>query len=812
MMNAPPFFPWLLVLGVLLQSCGPGGGSDPGVPQVVMHLDPRLEDGESPAEALGRQRSVLSRVEVLDIESIRSNGWRDSNADLNKLPDRGGVVFRGNVPDGGAAKRVVLELESGFDAANIDVLELDVAHIGRGVTRVLWEAGGSTPKLGQSDRRIAIPHGEIGAEGATIRVPLSTHPLWSGGIRGLRVQPNETGTQRFVLREIRLVREGYAMGPDALSEDIEPRPAGDGGLIALGRDARRTWPSDWNVPLIHGDLTLPERARLETEWALPTALRGSSQELVLHCDVLPLGKTEWESAHRSKVVHDPGDPDLWRPLRVDLSDWSGERVDLRLRCETPEFDLEDDVAELERSRILWSSPRVIGNAPDETPRPNILLITLDTTRADAVLGLEDHVASSRTPNLAQLRSESYVYTNTWTACNLTTPSHASIFTGLGLQDHGLVDNFSMLAPENATLAEIFRAQGYETAAAVSVEHLQAGNSGLGQGFDRFLMCDHFARFDGGSTMEQVLGWLDDWDDDGDRPIFLWVHLFDPHAPYLPPGWFMADYARRSGNSPPPKHLAKPTLSHNKHDGPGMFLEGVNNAEYVRWIYDSGVAYGDELIGRFWERAVDHGLDETSLLIVTSDHGESLGEYDVWCSHSTVHSRVMEVPLLMRPPGGVPGEEIDRLAWTLDIAPTLLEFAGLRGPRGLRGANLHGVRSGEVPADREIWFEHADQVQVGQVGERYWYLHTLEDYYVLGRDKVSPMGTRQIYDRHADPDLEHDLAETHPEVVSEFDQAFEGYRSSAIARRGVARTMTPEELEVLRELGYLEPTPGSDESP
>lgn len=817
MKNAMPRTGWIVLLGCSLApglgGCGSGGEPDPDIPRVVLHLDPRLEDGASSAETLGRERRVLSRVVTEDVDALHSGGWRESFAAIHKLPGGEGLVFRGNVPDGGAAKRVVLTLESGFDASNFDVLELDVAHVDRGVTRVTWESGGDTPRLGQSDRRIAIPHGEVGAEGATIRVPLSTHPLWSGGIRGLAVQPNETGKQRFVLREMRLVREGFAMGPDALSEDIEPRPAGDGGLIAVGRDARRTWPTDWNIPLVEANLDLPERARLEAEWSLPTPLRGTRQELRLSCDVLPLGALEWETVESSKVVHDPGDPALWHPFQADLSDWAGGRVDLRLRCETLDFDFEDDVAQLERARFFWASPRVIGLAPDRAPRPSVFLITLDTTRADAVFGLDEQVAASRTPNLTRLRSESYVFTNTWTACNLTTPSHASIFTGLGLQDHGLLDNFSMLAPENATLAEIFRAQGYETAAAVSVEHLQTGNSGLGQGFDRFLVCDHTARFDGGGTMDRVLDWLDEWENDGNRPVFLWVHLFDPHAPYLPPGDFTSEYARRSGNSPPPKHVAVPTLSHVKHSGPGMFLEGVNNADYVRWMYDSGVAYGDELIGRFWDRAVDHGLDTTSLFMVTSDHGESLGERDVWCSHSTVHSRVMEVPLLMRPPGGVPGEEIDALAWTLDIAPTLLDFAGLRGPGILRGTNLERVRSGDVPPDRRIWFEHADQVQVGSVGERFWYLHTLEDYYVLGRDRVSPSGTRQIYDRGLDPDLEQDVAGEHPEVVSEYDRAFEAYRASAVARRGVARTMTPEDLEVLRELGYLEPgdEPGDEPS-
>jgi arylsulfatase A-like enzyme len=339
--------------------------------------------------------------------------------------------------------------------------------------------------------------------------------------------------------------------------------------------------------------------------------------------------------------------------------------------------------------VYFAAPRVIGRR-DDAQRPDIVLVTLDTTRADALGAFG--ASPSCTPYFDALAQRSLVFSQAWSASNATTPSHASLFTGLTVQDHGVRDNLSRLASKNLTLAELLRERGYHTAAAVSVEHLQAGKSGLGQGFDQFLLAESDASRDGAITIRAVKQWLEDWRAQGDAPIFLWVHLFDAHVPYGPPAEFMERYCERFGLQLPPATIDPPTLPPSHYTRPGEFLHGVTNQAHAEFLYQAAVAYQDSLIENLMSVLAARGSAERTVLCLTADHGESLGEHQHLFNHLGLYTEVLRVPLILCVPGIEP-ERVDKLAWSLDVTTTLLELAGARVPVEMRGRNLVALARG-----------------------------------------------------------------------------------------------------------------------
>lgn len=797
---------WLSWLG----ACGgddPGAGVEHGAQSWAgplghtIHLDPRLEDGSPSAEVLAGATTVVRRFDFGSERSVGGPDWRVLNGKAVFRPHHGATAFAGDPAPSGGVKTIALKLGEALDAASLDAVEIDLAYASAGLGGVIW--GRPNDSGPRQSSYVRVEHPEIEGEVTTVRIPLAFHGDWFGEVRDFRVVPNFEGKQSFLIHEIRFIAGSFVPGSDALGEEFPDRPFADAGLVAMGRDARRTWPSDFDVPLYHEDIEVPEGAWFEADVAVPRNLVSTLRGPKLRVDLRVVGEPQWRAVGSRPIRFNSAASSGWERIRFDLGPWAGQRVDLRMACMSPGSNPEEDEGNLERARILWGAPRIVGRDPEGRERPNLILITLDTLRRDAVMGLGEFEAGARIPNIQALGKESWVFTNTWTSCNLTNPSHASILTGLALQDHGVLDNLSMLSPANTTLAEVLRAEGYETAAAVTVDHLQTGDSGLGQGFDRFLQATDRSLINGSSTVDRVCGWLEDWHEGGDRPLFLWVHLFDPHAPYVPPEEFVDEYARRAGRGRPPKRVGQATLTKNSHGRPGMFLEGVNNGEYARWLYDAGVSYTDHLVGRLWNRVEENGWTGSSALVLSSDHGESFGEQGQWCTHATMHTSTMAVPMLLRPPGGTTPARIDELTWNLDIAPTLLGWARVPAPRGLRGLDLRGFVTRSDRTDRRIWIEHDRLLQVGFVEDGTWFSKNLAEYKILGPEVSTPEGHSFLFDLAEDPRLERNLARGFPQRVEALDSALEEFREGALEREAVSRSLSAEDLRQLRELGYLE---------
>jgi len=416
-------------------------------------------------------------------------------------------------------------------------------------------------------------------------------------------------------------------------------------------------------------------------------------------------------------------------------------------------------------------------APPPVPLPrHLLIVTIDTLRADH-LGCYGN-RDVATPNIDRWAREGAMAPNATVHVPLTRPSHASIFTGLYPAQHGIRDNISRaLAPEVPTLAEAFKAAGFRTSAFVSSIVLSA-QSGLGRGFDEF--SDRFelgadaadeARFldilekRGDVATGEAVVWLDAHA--ADR-TFTWVHLYDPHLPYEPPEPYASRYADRP--------------------------------------YDGEVAWSDELIGRLDAALSRSGIRDQTLVVLTSDHGEGLGDHHEPVHGFFVYESTLRVPLIMRGPGIVPGTRIPVVARSVDLFPTVLELMGVATPpprppaRALAGRSLAAVLHGRSKTvDEEPSFAESltPRIHYGWSD-----LQSVRE----GRWKYILAPRPELYDLARDPGELTNLVDAEPAraraLRAGLDRRLADTGAVAAPKSGVA-DVPPELLEKLGALGYVD---------
>jgi arylsulfatase A-like enzyme/Flp pilus assembly protein TadD len=312
--------------------------------------------------------------------------------------------------------------------------------------------------------------------------------------------------------------------------------------------------------------------------------------------------------------------------------------------------------------------------PGASGRSNVLFITIDTLRADR-LGSYGHAAAV-TPTLDGLAARGVRFATAVAHVPLTGPSHASMLTGLTPIGHGVRDNGGYVVPADVkTAAEEFRRAGYRTAAFVSGFPLDR-RFGFNRGFDAF--DDHLPRGSdprrtpyverfADATTDAVLRWLGAAaPSPAGSPFFLWVHYYDPHAPYEPPG----ELATRFGASP----------------------------------YDGEVAFVDQQIARLLRAIDERGALGRTLVLATADHGEGLGEHGEGTHGLFVYDSTLKVPWIMAGPGIPAGRVSTTVARGIDALPTMLDLCGLGVPEGLDGRSLRPAVEGREMTDAPAYVE------------------------------------------------------------------------------------------------------------
>ncbi|HXU45194.1 MAG TPA: sulfatase [Thermoanaerobaculia bacterium] len=474
-------------------------------------------------------------------------------------------------------------------------------------------------------------------------------------------------------------------------------------------------------------------------------------------------------------------------VEIALDRFAGREVDLVFEAAGPA----ERPAGQPFPSLLWGSPGIYGRIAHPAPRPrgsrpNVLFVGIDTLRADRVGAWGRR--PSLTPEMDRLAQESDVFLDTWSAFNVTNPSFVSMMTGLYGKNHGVYDLATPLPRSQRTLASRFHDAGYATMAVISASHLQDVNSGLGQGFDEVTRAtEHFA---GELATDMTMDWLAAHAD-GEKPFFVWLHLFDPHSPHTPP----QPYA--SGFEPAAAEGLSPVQAWQmfRQPGPRAFVEQVLGAHPD--LYDGEVAYLDRQVGRILGFLDSRKLLETTLVVLVADHGENLGEHGVFFRHVGLHDTTTHVPMMIRWPGpSRPGRRIEGLVQTIDLFPTLLKSAGLAVPPQ-DGLDLRELTGPGRTGRRAVFAEHA-----GKLGLM---VRTAEFQYILssGNTQFFPDGA-SLYDVRSDPAETVNLAGRGLPQEAELERLLQ--RFLADRRRGpraVPReSMSPEEIRRLEGLGYL----------
>jgi arylsulfatase A-like enzyme len=397
--------------------------------------------------------------------------------------------------------------------------------------------------------------------------------------------------------------------------------------------------------------------------------------------------------------------------------------------------------------------------------PNVLLVTVDTLRADHV---ESHGSAfpGLTPNLDRLAAEGTVFLHTTSTAPATRPSLAGLMTGTHPGHHQVLSNHTPLKVGVGTLAQLLRKGGYLTAGIVGND-LLAPRSGLGRGFAHY---ESFASERGLASdaegVRRALAWLAG---SPREPWFLWLHLMTPHGPY------------NSAPKPPPMVAAREDplpdralRASRSNYGLGVvpryqLVMGAERAGDYRRRYREEVFYVDARIGEVLRSLEDSDRSASTLVIVTSDHGESLGEQNLFFQHGWLPNEAsVHVPMIWSLPGRVTeGHRVTAPVSLVDVLPTLVSGLGLHVPAGLAGEDLSAALRGGEPPEAAVFAVTAYQNRMTSVRRGDWKLvHTPRPPDPLPNDSwgayYPTAESYALYDLGQDPREETDLSAAEPE--------------------------------------------------
>ena len=464
---------------------------------------------------------------------------------------------------------------------------------------------------------------------------------------------------------------------------------------------------------------------------------------------------------------------------VDLSRWSRRRVTLVLNVEPLDGKETVDVA---HEGGLWASPLVVSRRPhaeaSAPSRPNVVLLTVDTLRADS-LGAWG-ATPSVTPALDSLAEESELWSRALSSFNVTNPSVASLMTGLYGRKHGVYDLQGRLAESHTTLAEVFAANGYDTLAVVSVRHLGKVEGGLRQGFATVV--DTNRQLSAEVAVNEAMRGIVELE----APFFVWIHLFDPHTPHTPPEPFASGVASEQARG------LSPSGSWREFRAPGPLDFEVPVLGAHRQLYRGEVAYVDRQVDRLVGFLREGGLLDRSIVAFTADHGENFDEHGIRFRHAGLFETTTHIPLMIRWPGAErAGLRHDDLVQNVDLFPTLLAAAKLEVPKS-DGVSL---RSEPETGTRKLAWSEAS----GRNGVR---VRSVTHAYMESKDNPFVADGAYLFDLVADPGEEVNLAGRGLPEEERLRAALERWQAEAPASDSTRTPLSSEEIEQLRSLGYL----------
>ncbi len=414
-------------------------------------------------------------------------------------------------------------------------------------------------------------------------------------------------------------------------------------------------------------------------------------------------------------------------------------------------------------------------------QPNVLLITLDTVRADhcSVYGYR----RPTTPAMEQVAREGVLMLAAYAPTALTGPSHATMFTALYPQTHGFVRNGNQLDSKARTLAEVLAEAGYQTAAVVSAMPVHR-RFGLDQGFE--LYEDDLGRRlerDARETVDLAVRWLRG-ERRAEQPFFLWVHLFDPHSPYLPPMRYRELF-------PEAKRIS----------------ETVSMLDLTIARYDAEIRETDDAIASLLQVLDEEQLSPSTLLVIAGDHGEGLMQHSIMEHGLEIYEEAIRVPLLLRWPDQLPAKaQVSEPVQLLDLTPTVLDLVRVPyEPSAVQGISLARALTGDEHLDpeREVYLQRrflgTGMVQGFEIKGEKLGLRKGSWKYIEARGE----GTYELYNLARDPAETSNLYSKQPEVSQELATLLRTWYESTPSGTGEEQEIGEEDREKLRALGYTE---------
>jgi arylsulfatase A-like enzyme/DNA-binding SARP family transcriptional activator len=396
--------------------------------------------------------------------------------------------------------------------------------------------------------------------------------------------------------------------------------------------------------------------------------------------------------------------------------------------------------------------------PGELAGQNVLLVTLDTTRADRIGCYGNQRA--HTPTLDQLAQHGVIFERAFAVAPTTLPSHASIMTGRYPNRHGaLVNGVYQLAEEQVTLAELLSSAGYRTGAAVSAFVLDR-QFGLAQGFEQYIdnvaggesAAYRYNEITADATTDRAIDWMRSTADDP-RPFFFWIHYFDPHSAY----------------QPPPAYLEQAV-------GP----------------YDGEITFADAQLARLLDEVSADGQRERTLVVVLADHGEALTQHEESSHGYLVYNSTMRIPMIVSHAAIHGPKQIPSVVSQVDIAPTILSLLGIAAPVSLDGLDLT-----RPMVERPVFGE----TRHGYQAYGWAPLFTI----IQGNEKLIRGVSPELFDYQVDPREEQDLAAERPGQVRVLEQRLRATFGDELDSAGSSPSASPdaETLQRLAALGYAD---------
>lgn len=496
------------------------------------------------------------------------------------------------------------------------------------------------------------------------------------------------------------------------------------------------------------------------------------------------------------VGHNP----CWQSRRIDLSDLRGDGdIDISVSAEVQTVSAKPGEP-WSAPVVLWAEPLWIHEV--DQAYWNVVLISIDSLRADR-LGSYGYDRET-SPEIDTLASEAVRFEQAISQAPWTTPSHMTLLTSLYPTSHGVMrrgaGGVARLPGDVPTLAAILRQNGYRTLALTGGATIHS-KLGFDNGFDIYV--------NGGDRLNDgvwsnLTTWLDEF---GKAPFFLFFHTFEVHAPYTHPD--MLDGQLSEAQTRRLRAFAK-TVTGAQHLLDYLKAEGIFRKEVTSALYDGGIRYTDEFMGRFFRELKRRGLYDRTLIIVTADHGDEFGERNperIYGSHDiNVYDELIHVPLIIRLPDGEGrGRVIDDAVELVDVTPTILDLLGVAVSEGMQGQSLAPLIWGTTSSGDEWTLSEATAVgpeKKALRGRQYKYIAT----FAQGEGATDPLQTpiqEQLFDLERDPGEQRTLEE--PELLRSMRRRLMATinEMEAVGDSEAAVRVDAEMKKQLKDLGYLE---------